>query len=897
VRARSLASPLRPNEGEVMNLEKHLRWSLLLIILIADCCLSLAATTSVRSYQQGDAAKKLPPANWIRSRQIDVKHIALDLRFDWQKKQAAGTAAITLAPFQPANKITLDAGMLTINSITLSSGTQLKFNYDGGDRNDGLEILLDRIYQAGEDVTVKIDYYTNWVNTSDPNNLWGSFGKGIRFFGPTSTEPKKRKQIWTFSEPEANRYWFPGYDSPNDFRTSELSATVDPELTAISNGKLAGVKTNGDGSRTFHWKMDTPHANYLTSIVIGEYVDIKQSYDGIELHSFGYPDEAEAVAATVVRLPDMVKFYSEFTGAKYPYASYSQVFVQDFAGWMENITTSTITENMVDDERTHADWFYLWDLTESETLAHQWFGDYLTCRDWSQIWLNKSFAHHLTGLYNEYKNGRDEYLLYQVLFDQGTYLSDWNSGIRHPVVTRNYESTANFTGDNYSTGRGSLVLRMLRKHLGEDRWQKVIKHYVRSNANKSVTTEDFRKAVEDASGESMDWFFDQWLYKMGHPIFEVSKTYDPVKKQLLLNVRQTQKVDPKDEYPQAELFAGKMEIEVDGRIEQVWLEPKVENVFSFAAAQEPKLVNFDYESTWIKEFKFEKTLAELLYQMQNDQDILGRRWALGELVNLAKNEQTAAADKAKIYAGFRNVILGNSYWRLRNTAISQLQSLLAPANATTPVALDEPTIAMLLAVIRNEKTWNRFAALNFLGMTRDPKFADLYLSYLSDPSDRVTNAAANALGRSKSPKAFAALVKLADRPSWKQQSLISALNGLAQLGDPRGYDLAFNALSDLNSPHWTLATPVWDYRLTAAQTIAALGKSDAAYPLLSKAFNDAVAEQDLHGTFYNALLITTLAAPRGQEAFDILKTKFKDDANAMSAVNQFETQFKQAATK
>ena len=80
--------------------------------------------------------------------------------------------------------------------------------------------------------------------------------------------------------------------------------------------------------------MDTPYANYLTSFVVGEYVDVKQNFAGIELHSFGYPDETEAVAATVVRLPDMVKFYSEVTGVKYPYPSYSQVFVQDLPGWI-----------------------------------------------------------------------------------------------------------------------------------------------------------------------------------------------------------------------------------------------------------------------------------------------------------------------------------------------------------------------------------------------------------------------------------------------------------------------------------------------------------------------------------------------------------------------------------
>jgi aminopeptidase N len=395
----------------------------------------------------------------------------------------------------------------------------------------------------------------------------------------------------------------------------------------------------------------------------------------------------------------------------------------------------------------------------------------------------------------------------------------------------------------------------------------------------------------------MEWFFDQWLYKMGHPIFEVTKSYDEAKKQLTLKIRQTQKVDAQDAYPQVEFFEGKMEIEVDGRLETVWLKPKIENVFAFPSSEQPKLVNLDYESNWIKEIKFEKSLAELLYQLQNDRDILGRRWAMGELVNLAKNVATSSEDKAKIYAVFRNLIRGDSYWRLRVTAISQLQSLFAPATGTKPVSLDEATIALLQNVIQKDKGWVRVAAISFLGMTRDAKFADIYLNALNDESDRVINAAANALGRSKSPKAFDALAKLVNKPSWKNQSLISALNGLAQLGDPRGYDIAFKALADLHSPHWTLATPVWDYRITAAQTIAALGKGDAAYPLVLAGFKKAMAENDVHGIFYNVLLITTLADQRGQETFDLLKAKFRDDANTMKAVNQFETQFRDAIKK
>ncbi len=841
--------------------------------------------------------KSLPPAHWIRSRTIDVKHLALDLQFDWQKKQAYGTTAITLAPFTRSNKIALDAAKLTINAVTLANGKTLPYTYDGSERDDALAITLDHEYQAGEDLTVKITYRTNWINHADPNGLWGSYGKGIRFFEPTTTEPKKRQQIWSMGEPEANRYWFPGYDSPNDFRTTEFTATVAQPLTAISNGKLVATKNNSDGTRTFYWKMDTPYANYLTSFVIGEYVDVKQNYEDIELHSFGYPDEVEAVKASVVRLPDMVKFFSELTGLKYPYPSYSQIFVQDSPGGMENITASTITENMIDDDRTHAEWFYFWDRVEAHELAHQWFGNYLTTRDWGHIWLNEAFAQYLDALYSEYKNGHEEFLLYQLMPDQNVYLGDWNSGIRHPVVTRHYDNAESFTRDNYSYVRGEAVLHMLRKHLGEDNWRKAVRHYVKANANKLVTTEDLRRAVEEATGESMEWFFDQWLYQMGHPVFVVTKSYDEAKKQLTLNVKQTQKIVPNDAYPQVEFFKGKVEVEIDERIETVWLEAQAENIFTFAAAQQPKLVNFDFESTWIKEVTFEKSPDELVYQLLNDKDVLARRWAMSELTKAVKGEKTSTETKQKIYAGFRQVISSKAYWRLRFSALGFLQSLLAPLTETKPVALDEATVKMLLTAAKDESGWVRTNALNFLGMTRDPKYADLYLSYFNDPADRVINAAANALGKTKSPKAFEALAKLPNKPSWKNQSLISALNGLKELGDPRGVDIAFKAISDRHSPHWNLATPVWDYRLAAAVTLAALGKSDIAYPMIFERFKKSMEENDYNDIFTNVLIITTLADVRGLEVFELLKAKFKDDANAMMAVNQCETQLKAAIKK
>lgn len=114
---------------------------------------------------------------------------------------------------------------------------------------------------------------------------------------------------------------------------------------------------------------------------------------------------------------------------------------------------------------------------------------------------------------------------------------------------------------------------MLRKHLGETTWWKAIRRYLRSNAHKTVVTDDLRRAIEETTGEPIGWFCDQWLYKMGHPIFEITKNYSGGK--LALTVRQTQKTDPNSKFAQVEFFQGKVEIEIDGRVEEVWLEPKL----------------------------------------------------------------------------------------------------------------------------------------------------------------------------------------------------------------------------------------------------------------------------------------------------------------------------------
>ncbi len=759
----------------------------LLTFLFAFSQIAIARPLLQIPKQQDEAkkVKKLPPVNYIRSRTIDVKHVAIDLRFDWDKEQAFGSTVVTLSPFKDTDKFLLDAAAMTINSVTLTSGTALKFNYDGKKEDDNLEVILDRTYKRGEEIAVKVDYRTNYVNKADKDTAIGNFGRGIRFIKPTAANPNKPRQIWSQGETEFNRYWFPSYDSPNDFRTSELRATVEKPYTVVSNGKLVETKDNGDNTRTFYWKMDQPYSNYLTSIVVADYTEIKNGeYAGIPVFAYGYPSEAKEVALTTKNVPNMIKFFSEKLGVKYAYPKYSQAMVEDFGGGMENISATTQIEEMIHDEREMLDQDS--DSLQSHELAHQWFGDFVTCRDWGQIWLNESFATYFQALWDEESKGKDFFLYSNVWNNQQQTLNTWQQGNRRPIVTK-YYANKDAMFDNYAYPGGGSVLHMLRKHLGDDLFFKSLNNYLTTNAHQPVSTEDLRIAVEETSGQSMDWFFDEWLYKMGHPIFEVTKSYDAATKRLTLNVRQTQKIDPNNEFPQTEFFQTFVDVEIGTpgatRVERVWIKPQAENSFTFAADANPTLVNFDYEGTLLKEMKFDKSVDELVYQMAKDADVLGRNWAMNELTRISLDAKTTAADKEKILSALRSSAANDKSWLLRRNAITEISYVVAPQNvvAGAAIKIDDATIQVLLKAAKDENSLVRAESISLLDLTGDPKFADFYITALNDRSYTVIEKAAIALAGTKNPKAFDSLSKLLNTPSWRNRLQIAAAKGLSRL--------------------------------------------------------------------------------------------------------------------
>jgi aminopeptidase N len=816
-----------------------------LIILLSQAAVAHSAPDFNQSGQNAGPAGPFPPPQYVPSHDYDVKHIALDLHFDWQQEQALGTEVITFSPLvNDLRSITLDAASMSFSSVKLNGRTPLKYDFD--EQHQQLRIVLDRAYQPTDEIKLVINYHT-------VRPLIGGLsingGGGLNFIKPTPEEPTRPRQIWSQGESEYNHYWFACFDHPNDFFTSEITATVEKPLSVISNGSLVETKENSDGTRTFHWKIAAPHAAYLTSIIVGEYAPVVGTYDGIPVITNVYPSELDAGKATAARLPEMVKFFSEKTGLKYPYEKYAQTMARDFNGGMENISATTQYDVMIHDARTEID--QTSDSLQSHELAHQWFGDYLTARNWSDIWLNESFATYFQALWDEHSLGRDDFLYLDVKKNQDQYFEAWSRGLRHPIVTKNY-ANPDAVFDTYAYPRGGAVLHMLRQNLGEQSWWRAINHYLTKYAHQPVETEQLRIAIEEATGQSMDWFFDEWLYKMGHPIFRVTQDYDAAAKALKLTVKQEQKPDPNSLYPQVAYFETPVDIEIGTangiRVERAQIQPKEEQTFTFQVDSAPLLVNFDYGGTLIKELHFEKSTDQLSYQLAHDRDVLGRVWALQQLSARLNNAATAAADKQQIEILLSTALANDSFWGVRLEAASALNN-----------ARSDGARAALIAATKDAKSRVRARAIRSLGSSTDASLSTVYLQALNDQSYAVIGEAARALGQTKSTEAYAALVKLMDSESWHDTIKVSGLAGLAALGDKRALELGFKFVAAGNQPA---------VRAAALSLLAAVGKDDPrTLPLVSDTLKRALAK----GSFTQVrAAIETLLVLRDARAVDFL---------------------------
>lgn len=517
--------------------------------------LILAVFLSLAAAQTAPKAKRATlngPVQMPAPRTVDITHYLIRTRFDRKTKTVYGDETISFKPLNTGTRnISFHANGLTIEALTLGgTKTALKWKTEKPDR---LSIELDRAYQPSESVAVRVRY-----RVSNPR-------KGI-YFTPESklpgTKVRRPPQIWTQGEPEENRYWFVGHDYPNDVATSEqYITTTAPDEIALGNGALVETIANPDGTRTFHWKMAEPHVSYLTSLIVGAFVKVEDSAtlppltpDGAErrvpIENYTYAGAEDAARIAYGGTPKMLQLFAQKTGISFPFNKYAQTgvaFFTQFEG-MENVTSTTLADSSVlrsslfrtpaaltpDAER---------DVTNlvSHELAHSWFGNLVTCTDWANLWLNEGLATFMEAVYQESRYGKAGYLR-EMRTNQDLYLAEDSYRYRRPIVTNRFpDPNILFDGTTYK--KGGFIVNMLRRHLGDEVFWRGINLYLTRHAHQNVTTPDFQRALEEVSGQKLDWFFQQWVYQAGYPELKVRYRYDAKNKQLALAVQQTQATD------------------------------------------------------------------------------------------------------------------------------------------------------------------------------------------------------------------------------------------------------------------------------------------------------------------------------------------------------------------
>lgn len=575
------------------------------------------------------------------SRSYDVLHYKLELQFEEEKEKVVGRATIVLTPLRSSlDSIVLHAVALDVQSVVLPPAQPLRF----ANRDSVLAIFFDRPYTLSDTLSIRIDY------TAIPK-------QGLYFMKPDSTNPRRPHQIWTQGEDINNRHWFPCWDFPNDKATSEVRATVRDSWTLLSNGKLVSVKHDrAKKTKTFHWSQSKPHVSYLIMLAAGEYEVVTEHHRGIPIQYYLYPDRVEDGKRSLAATPHALKYFEEATGFPYPWEKFAQIFITDFMwGGMENTSAVTLNESYLIDRRGLVD--FTSDDVVAHELAHQWFGDLVTCRDWTELWLNEGFANYFEALFKRHRKGNDEYQL-DLLRQAESVLSAERDQGRKPVVS------VNSLGANLYA-KGAWVLYMLHNLVGDREFHRALKHYLERNAFTSVSTHDFRKAVEEATGQNLDWFFDQWLYKAGHPKLTVTRRWDESAKALVLTFEQTQEVDSL-----TGVFILPLDIEcttsAGKTLTHVVLESKEQSV-TIPLPEPPRMVIVDKGMKVLKTLKFEKTKEEWIYQLLHAEDIVDRMTAAKELK--AFPEDTA------VYEALKRAALNDRFWSVRREATIYLGTM------------------------------------------------------------------------------------------------------------------------------------------------------------------------------------------------------------------------------
>lgn len=760
--------------------------------LLRGALLAIALAPLARSAAAQSNTERMANDWYTPSHDYDLLHQRIELAgFDWDSTSFDGRVATALVALRPGmDSVVLDAGeLLRIHSATDAGGDSLRTAH----RGDTLVVYLPAPAAFGDTVRFTLAYHARIRS-----------GHGLTFIQADGREGRHR-QIWSQGEAANNHFWFPTYDHPSDKMTWELAATVPRGFTAISNGRITGDRRHPDGTRTLTWWQEKPASSYLVSLIVGQYVRVHDEWHGLPVDYFVYPEDSALARPLFGITTDVLEVYSRLTGVDYPWAKYAQTTVADFFGGMENVSATTLVDWLPDSNAYRDRPWYQHVLIPHE-IAHQWFGNYVTIANWANMWLNEGFAEFMPGAYWAEKLGTragDDYYL-----DEYRQFMAIDKRRRMPLAA---------LASNNIYPKGALVVRMLEQYLGPERFWASVNRFLTRHAYGIATTDDFRQAILEATGENMGWFWDQWIYQSGYPEFDVSAAYDSTHARLTLQVKQTQTDTSTADstglrYTTPHVFRMPVTIRVGtaggDRVRTVWLDQREQKIEIDSLPGEPKMVVFDEDNTVVKTLAFDQPTSWLATQLASDPDLWNRSWTITQLARRTTDTLAATA--------LASAATGADYFRTRAEA--------AGALAAFPPQLALPALAQAL----------------------------------SDTSSRVRRSAVSALGSIGGPRALQlARATFADDPSYEVRA--SALVAVARI-DPQARREVVRTGLDIPSYR--------DVIQSAAYDVIAAWRDTTFIPEL---------EERLGTQPRASLTLATLAASGNAHALEILGSHLNDD--------------------
>jgi aminopeptidase N len=563
--------------------------------------------------------------------------------------------------------------------------------------------------------------------------------------------------VFTQGESIESRHWFPCFDAPNEKFTSEVTCRVPEGMVVLLNGRLVSEeKDPATGLIATRWRQEQPHSSYLIALAAGYFKKVDDRYHEIPLAFYVPASEAGQAANSFAGTKDMMAFFEHEIGLPYPWAKYHQVCVEDFvAGGMENTSLTILNANTL-----HTSEFE--NLRESQglvahELAHQWFGDYVTCKDWANVWLNEGFATYYEKLYAGHRFGRDElrYRLYESAKGITAHAGETNA-----IVRRDF----NRPDDQFSYlayPKGAWVLHMLRSQLGDDLFRRCIKTYLDRHAFGTVVTEDLNRVIEELSGHSFDRFFDQWVFHAAQPELAVEYSWDERAKLAKLHLVQTQPVNDRVMLFQFPLPV-RFKTQAGAFDRQVWVKESTED-FYFALPAAPEIVRIDPELTVLAKINFNPPRAMLDAQRSDPSDMLGRLLAIEKL-----------SGKSEAVSALKEALNQDSFYGVR----------LAAARGLLAIRTEEALDALIASAKQPDARVRRQVITGLAGFYQDKAYAALLELARQERNPDIRATVIRGLGAYAKPEARATLLEALKSKSYHHVLAEAAMAAMRNQDDP-----------------------------------------------------------------------------------------------------------------